>query len=404
MTRKILEDVTVLDVTQWVTGGFATLMLANQGAEVIKIERPEVGDDIRHSGPPFIEGESPYYWAVNYGKKSVEVDLKTDEGRELMYELAAEADVFVENFRPGKIDDLGLGYEDIRAVNENIVYCSISAYGQTGPWSERPGYDLLVQAQSGVMSVTGEADGPPAKVGIALADLGTAMWAAFAMSNALYKQARTGEGEYIDLAMLDSMIPLLTKQAGKVFAGEEPQRMGTRDPLLAPNQAYEAADGYLIIASGNQPTWERLCEALDREDLVDDERFATNPDRLAHLDELEAELERTLADRPVDDWVEILSEYGVPAGAVNSVEEAMDQEQVQHRDVVTSLPHTAAGEQPVLEHPANYRNADSGFEAHAPLLGEHTREVLRSMGYGDEAVEDLFERGVVYESGLAESS
>lgn len=401
MAEKILDGITVVDTSQWVTGGFATLMLANQGARVIKVERPEYGDDIRHSGPPFIEGEAPYYWTINYGKESLEIDLKSDEGQEILYELVDDADIFVENFRPGKIDDLGLGYETLRARNESLVYCSISAFGQTGPLSDRPGLDLLIQGMSGVMSVTGERDGKPVKVGFAVTDLITAMWAAFAIMNALYRRERTGQGEYIDLGMLESVIPWLTKQAGKVFAGEEPQRMGSRDPLIAPYQAFEAKDGYIILATGNQATWEALCRALGRADLLEDSRFATNPDRVDHMDALEAELEATLAEKDVDEWVRILTEeHSVPAGPLNSVEEALHNEQVEHRDVLASLEHTTAGEQPVIEHPTNYRTAAHGFTDHAPVLGEHSREILESLGYDTDEIESLFANDVVSETGL----
>jgi succinate--hydroxymethylglutarate CoA-transferase len=272
---KIFDGITVLDLSTFVTGGFATMMLANQGAEIIKVERPNIGDDNRHSGPPFVEGaapegtgriaaehgESPYFWSVNYDKKSIELDLKTESGREALYDLAAEADVFVENYRPGTTKRLGIAYKDIHEYNEDIVYCSISAFGETGPWSERPGYDLLVQGLSGLMGVTGPEEGELAKVGLPVTDLITAMWAAFGIVIALYKRERLGEGEHIELGMLDATIPWLTKQAGKSFAGETPSRMGTKDPVLAPYQAYPTADGYLNVACGNQKLWRELCDA-----------------------------------------------------------------------------------------------------------------------------------------------
>lgn len=401
MADRILDGVTVVDTSQWVTGGFATLMLANQGARVIKIERPKYGDDIRQSGPPFIEGEAPYFWTVNYGKESIEIDLKTDEGKKLVYDLVKDADVFVENFRPGKINDLGLGYDELSSINNEIIYCSISAFGETGPLSQRSGLDLLIQGMSGVMDVTGEQEGEPVKVGVAITDLVTAMWSGFAIINALYKRDQTGQGEYIDIGMLDSMIPWLTKQAGKAFAGDKPKRMGSRDPLIAPYQAFEAEDGYINIAAGNQNSWEKLCVAIDRKDLLEDDRFASNPDRVEHMDELEAELEKTFRKRPVDEWVEILvEEHSISAGPINSVNGAIENEQIEHRDVISSLEHRTAGEQPVIDHPTNYRFADHGFTDHAPVLGEHSREVLLSMGYDSEVIETLFEEEVVFETGL----
>ena len=390
---KTLDGITVLDLTTFVTGGFCSLMLANQGAEVIKIERPGVGDDNRHSGPPFIDGESPYFWTVNYGKKSVEIDLKSEAGKAALYDLAAEADVFIQNYRPGTAAKLDVDYDDIREHNEDVIYCAISAFGQTGPWSQRPGYDLLIQGMSGIMSVTGEEGGRPVKVGLPQTDLITGMWAAFGITGALYRRDRTGEGEYIDLGMLDAALPWLTKQAGKVFAGEEPERMGTKDPVLAPYQTYETKDGHINLACLNDKLWSGLCEGLDRPDLVDDPRFADNSARVEHMEELETELERTLAERTTDEWVEILAEeIGVPAGPVQSVDEALHNEQTEARGVMREM---TDGERtvPTIEHPLNYANAESGFESLPPRLGEHNEEAFREIGYSDEEIERLREAG-----------
>jgi len=394
MGRKILDGITVVDLTTFVTGGFCSLMLANQGAEVIKVERPGVGDDNRHSGPPFINGESPYFWTINYGKKSVELDLKSEEGKEALYDLAAEADVFIQNFRPGTAEKLDVDYETIRERNDDIVYCAISAFGQTGPWRERPGYDLLVQGMSGIMHVTGESDGQPVKVGLPQTDLITAMWAGFAVVNALYERERNGGGEYIDLGMLDSALPWLTKQAGKVFAGEETGRMGTKDPVLAPYQTFETADGYMNVACLNKKLWTLFCEAIERPELLSDDRFETNADRVEHMDELEAEVEKALTERTTDEWMEVLVEdAGIPAGPVNTVEEALHNEQVEAREMVTELDHDEHGTVPVIEHPINYRNAENGFEEPAPALGDHNRSVFRSIGYSEAEIDALEEAG-----------
>lgn len=394
MREKILEDITVVDLTTFVTGGFCSLMLANQGAEVIKVERPEVGDDNRHSGPPFINGESPYFWSINYGKKSVELDLKSSEGKQALYDLIEEADVFLQNFRPGTAEKLDVDYETIHEHNEEVIYCAISAFGQTGPWSKRPGYDLLIQGMSGIMHVTGEQDGRPVKVGLPQTDLITAMWAAFGVTTALYDRERTGTGEYIDLGMLDSVLPWLTKQAGKVFAGEETTRMGTKDPVLAPYQTFETADGYMNVACLNKKLWTLFCEAIDRPDLLNDPRFESNADRVEHMDELEEEIERTLVERTTDEWMEILVEdAGIPAGPVNTVEEALHNEQIEAREMVTELDHEEHDSVPVIEHPLNYQDANSGFEAPAPALGEHTRSVFRSIGYSEEELDALEESG-----------
>lgn len=407
--QQILEGTTVLDLTTFVTGGFATLMLANQGAEVIKIERPNIGDDNRYSGPPFIptkeddaghaaadEGESPYFWTVNYDKRSVELDLKSEAGLETLYDLAVEADVFVENFRPGTAERLGVDYDRIKECNDSIVYCSISAFGETGPWSQRPGYDLLVQGMSGIMNVTGYPDAPPAKVGLPQTDLITGMWAGFGIVNALLRRERIGEGERIELGMLDAAIPWLTKQAGKIFADETPERMGTKDPVLAPYQTFPTADGHLNVACGNQRLWEELCKALDQPDLMDDERFTTNSRRVDHMDELEEELAAVFESRTTDEWVERLAdEHGLPVGPVFDVGEALSNEQVDARGVVDSVSSPAVGEIPVLEHPLNYEHSDAGFDDAPPLLGEDTQAVLQELGYDDERIETLRERGVI---------
>lgn len=392
---KILDGITVLDLSTFVTGGFSSAMLANLGAEVIKVEQPGYGDAIRHSGPPFVRGESPYYWTVNYGKQSVELDLKNDRAKEALYELAAEADIFIQNYRPGTAERLDVDYESIEDHNEQIIYLAISAFGQTGPWAKRSGYDLLIQGMSGIMSVTGEEGRQPVKVGLPMADLVTAMWAAFGAIAALYRRELTGEGEYIDLGMLEATLPWLTKQAGQVFAGEEPERMGTKDPVLAPYQTFETADGYLNICILNEKLWHELCEVIDRPDLPADERFEQNADRVAHQDELEAEIEKTLAEKTTEEWIEIIAdEGGVPAGPVYEVEEALNNPQIDARGTITELDHPELGAVPVIEHPLKFENSDSGFELAPPLLGEHNRDVFREMGYSEEELDELEEMGV----------
>ncbi|MFW5948281.1 MAG: CaiB/BaiF CoA transferase family protein [Halolamina sp.] len=397
---KILEGVTVLDLSTFVTGGFCSAMLANQGAEVVKVEQPGYGDAVRHSGPPFVDGESPYYWTLSYGKKSIELDLKNPEAKAALYELVEETDVFVQNFRPGTAERLGVDDDTLREHNEELIYLAISAFGQTGPWRERAGYDLLIQGMSGIMSVTGEADRQPVKVGLPMTDLITAMWAAFGATTALYRRERTGEGEYIDLGMLEAALPWLTKQAGMVFAGEETKRMGTKDPVLAPYQTFETADGFLNVCILNEKLWGELCEALDRPDLPADPRFETNADRVDLVDELEAEIEATLGERTTDEWIEIIAEdAGVPAGPVYDVEEALHNPQIDARGTLTEIEHPELGEIPVIEHPLKFDHAESGFELPPPLLGEHNREVFREHGYTEEQIDSLAEAGVFGDDG-----
>lgn len=396
MTTKPLDGITVIDVSTYVSASFGTLMLANLGARIIKVERPGDGDVSRTAGPPFVDGESPYFMTVNYGKDSIELNLKTDEGKEILYDLVAEADAFVENFRPGTAKRLGIDYETLSEHNDSLVYCSVTAFGEDGPWADRPGYDLLMQGMSGIMAVTGERDRPPVKVGIAFIDLVTGVWTAFGILSGLYNREHTGEGDRIGLAMYDGLLPWLTKQAGKVFAGEEPERMGTKDPVIAPYQTFEAKDGYLNVAIGSQKLWGEFCEAVGREDLRDDDRFATNADRVEHMTELEAELEAMFAERTVDAWTEeLMDEHGLPVGPVNSVSDALFNEHAEARGLLDDLDHPIVDDFPVIDHPLRFENADTGFEKHAPILGETTVETLMDLGYSDDQIVDLAERGVI---------
>ncbi|MHC3438059.1 CaiB/BaiF CoA transferase family protein [Natrialbaceae archaeon A-gly3] len=409
-TGKILDGIRVIDLTTFVTGGFASLMLANLGAEVIKVERPGVGDANRYAGPPFVEvddydgpgrpaaeaGESPYFWTVNYDKRSVELDLKTEEGLEALYDLVDSSDVFLENFRPGTAERLGVGYEDVREHNGGIVYCSISAFGDTGPWSRRSGYDLLIQGLSGIMSVTGEEGGQPVKVGLPATDLITSMWAAFGILGALYRREETGEGERVELGMLEAALPWLTKQAGRAFVGEEPTRMGSKDPVLAPYQSYRTADGYVNVACANQKLWKELCEAIDRPDLLEDPRFSSNGARVEHMDALEAELEETFRERSTEEWLELLAgEHGLPVGPLNTVPEALESEQVEARGTIDEVEHPAMGSVPVVQHPINFSRSETGLDDPPPLLGEDTERVLRELAYTDEEIEELREAGAI---------
>ena len=406
----LLEGIKVIDLTTFVTGGFATLMLGFQGADVIKVEKPDIGDDNRHSGPPFIKiqnekgpgitaserGESPYFWTVNYGKRSVEIDLKAKGGVELLYKLCGQADVFVQNFRPGTAERIGVGYEDIKKCKQDIIYCSISAFGDSGPWSSRPGYDLLIQGTSGIMDVTGQEGGEPTKVGLPQTDLITGMWAAFGIVCALRRRERTKEGELIELSMNDAALPWLTKQAAKVFAGEVPTRMGTKDPVLAPYQAYRTQDGYINVACANQKLWTELCDAIDRGDLLEDARFKQNADRVENVNGLEDVLNSVFEKKSTADWIRLLAEERqLPVGPLLSVEDAIYNEQTKARGIISEIIREGYGSIPVINHPLNYSNARTGFRGPPPLLGEHTVEILYEMGYTQEDIEMLRLQGTI---------
>lgn len=395
MAERMLEDVTVIDVSTYITGGFATMMFANQGATVIKVEQPGSGDPARNA-PPFVDGESGYFMTCNYGKQSVELDLKSEEGLEVLYDLVGEADVFVQNFRPGVASRLGIDAESLRPHREDLIYCSITAFGESNEWSDRAGFDLLLQGMTGIMSVTGEDDGSPVKVGVPITDLITASWVSFGVMNALYRRSKTGEGEFLKLSMYDAVMPWLSKQAAKVFEDEEPTPMGTKDPAIAPYQAYETRDGHILVGIASDKLWHEFCEVIDRLDLADDDRFATNSDRVDNRDALTAELEATLTERTADEWETILvDEYGLPVGQVRSIPEALYNDVAEERGILGVEEHQTMGSYPVVEHPLRFENADSGFDRHAPSLGADTVPVLESLGYDRETIDTLLENEVV---------
>jgi len=395
-SAKPLDGVSVLDVSTFVTGGFCSLMLAHLGADVLKVEPPGKGDVLRQSGPPFFSGESGYFLSCNSGKRSITLNLKSEQGRDIAYELARRSDVFLENFRPGTAQRLGVDYDAIRAVNKSIVYCSISGFGQTGPYRDRPAYDPLIQALSGVMSVTGEAGRPPVKVGVPLSDLTAAMWGAYGIASALLRREKTGLGDYLDVAMFDGVLPWLTKQAGVYFAGGQPQRLGSKDPVIAPYQVVETQDGYLNVAIGNDRLFATFCRALGREDLAQDARFATNQGRVEHRDVLDPILETIFKTRPTDAWVALLAEENhLPVSAVLSVGQALNHPQTRARGTLLNMDHPVCGPIQVLNLPLRYRHANSGFSGPPPTLGQDTECVLSELGYGSKDVETLREQGTI---------
>ena len=391
-----LDGVTVLDLTRVLSGPYCTMMLADMGARVIKIEQPGKGDDTRAWGPPFQEGESAYFLSVNRNKESVTLNLKHPDGRRVLDTLIARADVLVENFRPGTLDRMGLGYADLAERRPDLVYCSISGFGQTGPRRREPGYDAVLQGEGGLMSITGSEDGPGYRLGVAIADIVSGMFSAYGVAVALLARHRTGYGQLVDVGMLDAVAALLTYQAGIYFAtGTAPARLGNRHPTITPYESLEAADGDLVVAVGNDQLWQTFCGVLGLDELADDPRFRTNRDRVSARGELHALLVERLRTRPAAEWLAELKAAGVPCGAVRDLEELFSDPQIIERAMVVASDHPIAGVIRQLGVPVKLGRTPGAVRTPPPVLGQHTREVLRELGYADAEIGRFEEAGAI---------
>lgn len=392
-----LQGVRVLDLSRVLSGPFCTMILADLGAEVIKIEEPGSGDQTR-TIPPYVNGESHYYLAINRNKQSVVIDLKKPRAREIMDRLVTKSDVLVENFRPGVMERLGLGYERLRALKPDLIICSISGFGQAGPLRDKPSFDLVIQALSGVMSVTGEPDGPPGKLGIPMGDLAGGLWGAIAILAALYDRNVTGQGHHIDLGLLDGMIGLLGYLAEiYLVTGESPGRVGARHHSVVPYGRFETKDGYLVLAIHVGDFWRKFCRAVGKEDLIYDPRFRTTSDRRANREELEAIVSDILRSKTTAEWLQILEAADVPNAPVLSIAEALEQEHVKSRGLLEEVDHPVAGRVKVPGRVIRYVGEyDQASFRPAPILGQHTRAVLEGLlGYSTDEVDQLIRDGVV---------
>lgn len=374
-----LSGVRVLDLTRVLAGPFCSMILGDMGAEVIKVEEPGKGDDTR-SWPPFVGGESTYFMSVNRSKKSLTLNLKAPEGRDILRKLVRKSDVVLENFRTGTMERLGLGYATLARVNPRLVYCAVSGFGESGPEAARAGYDLVVQAESGVMDITGFPDGPPVKMGTSIADLVAGMSAAHGVTLALLARTRTRRGQKVEIGMLDAMAALLTYQSGIYFGtGQRPARRGNAHPSIVPYEVFKAADGYLVLGVANNSLWERCCIALERHDLVRDPRYATEAARVEHRATLIPLLNEVLGARTADDWMKRFEAAGVPAGRIRSVDEVCESDHLKARGMIVTLPHPRAGQVTAMGVPIRLHGTPGRAEAPPPVLGQHTDALLKSL-------------------------
>ncbi|CAN7511761.1 CaiB/BaiF CoA-transferase family protein [Pseudoduganella sp. LjRoot289] len=405
---KALGHIRVLDLSRVLAGPWCSQNLADLGADVIKIERPGSGDDTRAWGPPYARGadgqdttEAAYYLAANRGKRSVTVDIASAEGQQLIRELAAHADVVLENYKVGQLKRYGLDYASLKAVKPDLVYCSVTGFGQDGPYAHRAGYDFLIQGMGGLMSVTGERDelpgGGPQKAGVALVDLMTGMYATIAIQAALMHRDRTGEGQYIDMALLDVQVAMLANMGSNYLnSGKAPKRWGNAHPNIVPYQTFACSDGYIIVATGNDGQYQKFVETGGRADLAFDERYASNPLRVKNREELVPVLAEMVKRKTRDEWIAQLEAVGVPCGPINDIGDVYRNPQVQARGMVTEAPHPTAGKVKLVRSPMRMSATPTDGGSAPPLLGQHTEEVLRELlGRSEEEIVALKDKGVL---------
>jgi len=405
--NRILDGIRVLDLTRVLAGPWATQLLADLGAEVIKVERPGKGDDTRHWGPPFLKdregrdtADAAYYLACNRGKKSLTLDIARPEGRAVARALAMKSDVLVENFKVGDLARYGLDYASLARDHPRLVYCSITGFGQAGPYSDRPGYDFMVQGLGGLMSVTGERDdlpgGGPQKVGVAVSDLFTGMYSANAILAALMHREKTGKGQNIDMALLDVQVAMLANLSSTYFvSGEAPRRMGNAHQNIVPYHVFRASDDFFIVAVGNDSQFAKFCEVVERPEWIEDSRFATNPERVRNRDLLVGLISGRLRERPAREWLAALEPSGVPCGPINDLSQVFADPQVRHRGMEVRAPHPAAGEVRMVANPIKFSATPVTHEVAPPLLGQHTAEVLSGvLGMGAAEIARLQEEGI----------
>ena len=391
----ILDGLKVLDCSQILAGPFCSMILGDMGAKVIKIEKPNGGDDIRTWGP-FINGESVGFMNLNRNKESIVIDFKNPEGIKIMKRLVENSDVVLENYRTGTMEKLGLGYEELKTINKKIIYCSISGFGRTGPYSKKAGFDLVAQGMGGLMGITGHPNNPPAKVGVPIADLNTGMFALSAIQAAYINLLKNGEGQYIEVSLLESALAYTVwESTGFFYDGEIPEPLGSSHRVSAPYQALKTKDGYLNVAAPNQSNWERLCDAIQRQDIKSKEVFVDNVSRVKNRMELEKELEKTFILKTREEWIKILDDAGVPCGPIYNIKEVWNNEQIKFRDMKVELEHPKIGKYNNIGVVAKFLENPSSLRTPSPLLGEHTEKILIENGFSKEDIEKFRKKGAI---------
>lgn len=396
---QALADLKVLDLSRVLAMPYCSMMLGDLGAEIIRVERPGVGDETRHWGPPWAGELSAYYLCTNRNKKSITVDLKKKEGQEIIRRLAKRSDILLENFLPGDLNKMNLGYDDIKAINPKIIYASLTGYGQTGPYRDLPGFDFMIQAQGGVMSITGEEGGPPMKVGVAIVDITAGLFTCSAVLAALHYREKTGVGQRIDIALLDSQVAWLVNQASNYLVSRNvPQRMGNAHPNIVPYETFKARDGiYIALAVGNDYQWRKFCNLAKLEHLADDPRYATNPKRVENRKELISLLQDVFSQKESQEWLRLLNEAEIPNGPINSIDRVFADPQVLARDMLVEMKHPTIGPFRVVGSPMKLSETPVQYKTPPPLLGEHTEEILRDvLGYDEGEIARLKEEKVIW--------
>ena len=389
-----LEGIKVLDCSQILAGPYCSMLLADMGADVVKIEKPGGGDDTRRMGPPFLEGESAAFLAMNRNKRSVVLNFKNPDGVAAMSRMLTEADVIIENYRAGVMSRLGLDYDAVRELNPGIIYCSISGFGRTGPYAERAGFDLIAQGMSGVMSFTGIPGSPPVKVGVPMADLNAGLYSAYGILSAYIHRLKTGQGQFLEVSITEAAIAYTVWESASYFAtGQIPPPLGSSHRLSAPYQALRTSDGHITIGAPNQSNWQRMCQAIGRQDLLEIEKYSDNAGRLLNREALEKDLEETFGTRTTAQWCEILDQAGVPAGPIYNMAQVWEDEQVQARDMDVTLEHPKVGKTRNIGLAAKLYGSPGKIHSPAPLMGQHTREVLAETGFSDDEIDSLIASG-----------